>query len=40
MAKIPHAAQANFGLATKDMKRKDVDEFIYIGRAYMNSNKS
>ncbi|WPO79663.1 tetratricopeptide repeat protein [Flavobacterium sp. KACC 22761] len=31
------AAQANFGLATKDMKRKDVDEYIYIGRAYMNS---
>ncbi|MDR7372468.1 tetratricopeptide repeat protein [Flavobacterium aquidurense] len=31
------AAQANFGLATKDMKRKDVNEFIYIGRAYMNS---
>ncbi|MEN2415895.1 tetratricopeptide repeat protein [Flavobacterium mesophilum] len=32
------AAQANFGLATKDMKRKDIDEYIYIGRAYMNSN--
>ena len=31
------SAVANFGLATKDMKRKDVDEFIYIGRAYMNS---
>ncbi|CAI2765557.1 tetratricopeptide repeat protein [Flavobacterium collinsii] len=31
------AAQANFGLAIKDMKRKDVEEFIYIGRAYMNS---
>ncbi|GGF18583.1 tetratricopeptide repeat protein [Flavobacterium limi] len=31
------AAQANFGLATKDMKRKDVEEFIYIGRAYINS---
>ena len=30
-------AQANFGLATKDIKRKDVNEFIYIGRAYMNS---
>ncbi|GAA6766748.1 hypothetical protein AAFH68_26910 [Flavobacterium sp. CGRL1] len=30
-------AQANFALATKDMKRKDVDEFIYIGKAYMNS---
>ncbi|GAA3758163.1 tetratricopeptide repeat protein [Flavobacterium ginsengiterrae] len=31
------AAQANFALATKDMKRKDVDEFIYIGKAYTNS---
>ncbi|MCI9844129.1 tetratricopeptide repeat protein [Flavobacterium pectinovorum] len=31
------AAQANFGLAIKDMKRKDVEEFIYIGRAYINS---
>ncbi|OXA86537.1 tetratricopeptide repeat protein [Flavobacterium hercynium] len=30
-------AQTNFGLATKDMKRKDVNEFIYIGRAYINS---
>jgi len=36
-AKNVVAAQANFGLATKDMKRKDVDEFIYIGRAYINS---
>jgi cytochrome c-type biogenesis protein CcmH/NrfG len=36
-AKNAAAAQANFGLATKDMKRKDVDEFIYIGRAYINS---
>lgn len=31
------AAQANFALATKDMKRKDVEEYIYIGKAYMNS---
>ncbi|MWB93358.1 tetratricopeptide repeat protein [Flavobacterium sp. GA093] len=31
------SAQANFALATKEMKRKDVNEFIYIGRAYMNS---
>ncbi|RZJ77462.1 MAG: tetratricopeptide repeat protein [Flavobacterium sp.] len=30
-------AQANFGLATKDIRKKDVNEFIYIGRAYMNS---
>ncbi|MFB9077525.1 tetratricopeptide repeat protein [Flavobacterium procerum] len=36
-AKNTAAAQANFTLATKDMKRKDVNEFIYIGRAYMNS---
>lgn len=36
-AKNVAAAQTNFGLATKDMKRKDVDEFIYIGRAYINS---
>ena len=36
-AKNTAAAQANFGLATKDIKRKDVNEFIYIGRAYMNS---
>jgi len=36
-AKNAAAAKANFGLATKDMKRKDVDEFIYIGRAYINS---
>jgi tetratricopeptide (TPR) repeat protein len=30
-------AQANFALATKDIKRKDVNEFIYIGKAYVNS---
>jgi predicted Zn-dependent protease len=33
------AAQANFALATKDMKKKDVEEFIYIGKAYMNTAK-
>lgn len=33
------AAQANFALATKDVKKKDVEEFIYVGKAYMNSNK-
>lgn len=32
------AALANFGLATKDMKRKDVDEYIYIGKAYTNAD--
>ncbi|MNK61904.1 tetratricopeptide repeat protein [compost metagenome] len=36
-AKNSAAAQANFALATKDMKKKDVNEFIYIARAYMNS---
>ncbi len=30
------AAQANFNLATKDIKKKDVEELIYVGRAYMN----
>jgi predicted Zn-dependent protease len=33
------AAQSNFALATKDMKRKEFQEFIYIARAYMNSEK-
>ena len=37
-AKNAAEAQANFALAAKDMKRKDVEEFIYIGRAYMNSS--
>jgi Tfp pilus assembly protein PilF len=32
------AAQANFGLATKDAKKKGIEEFIYIGRAFMNTN--
>ena len=33
------AAQALFSLATKDMRKKDVEENIYIGRAYMNISK-
>ncbi|TRX42290.1 tetratricopeptide repeat protein [Flavobacterium restrictum] len=33
------AAQANFALATKDAKKKDVDVPNYIGRAYMNTVK-
>ncbi|MBB4801326.1 tetratricopeptide (TPR) repeat protein [Flavobacterium nitrogenifigens] len=37
-AKNTAAAQANFALATKDMRKKDVNEFIYIGRAYINSD--
>ena len=32
-------AQAKFALATGDMRRKDFEEFIYIGRAYMNAVK-
>lgn len=36
-AKNTAAAQANFALATKDIRKKDVNEFIYIARAYMNS---
>jgi tetratricopeptide (TPR) repeat protein len=33
------AAQANFALATSDMKKKDIERYIYIGKAYMNANK-
>lgn len=33
------AAQANFALAVKDMKKKDVEEYIYIAKAYMNATK-
>ncbi|MDD5149647.1 MAG: hypothetical protein PHC28_04100 [Flavobacterium sp.] len=32
-------AQANFDLATKKLRKKDVEEYIYIGRAYMNIDK-
>src|SRR5690606_8377821 len=32
--KNPTAAQANFAKATEDMRRKDFEEFIYIGKAY------
>jgi len=32
-------AQSNFDLATKDMKKKDVTEYIYIANAYMNADK-
>jgi cytochrome c-type biogenesis protein CcmH/NrfG len=32
-------AQANFTLASKDAKKKDVEEFVYIGKAYMAANK-
>ncbi|MFV5686997.1 hypothetical protein ACM55M_00035 [Flavobacterium sp. ZT3R25] len=33
------AAQANFALASKDVKKKDVEEYIYIAKAYMAANK-
>jgi predicted Zn-dependent protease len=33
------AAEAKFVLATKDMRRKDFEEYIYQGRAYMNAEK-
>ncbi|TBX70534.1 hypothetical protein EZL74_02345 [Flavobacterium silvisoli] len=33
------AAQAKFDLAMKDLKKKDTEEYVYIARAYMNSDK-
>jgi cytochrome c-type biogenesis protein CcmH/NrfG len=33
------AAQAKFDAVTKDMKKKDIEEFIYIAQAYMNISK-
>jgi predicted Zn-dependent protease len=32
-------AQAKFALVTKDLKKKDVQEYVYIARAYMNTIK-
>ena len=32
-------AQAKFALATKDMRKKDFQEYIYVARAYMNARK-
>lgn len=32
-------AQAKFALATKDMRKKDVEEYVYVARAYMNVSK-
>jgi len=32
------AAEANFALATKDAKKKDLDESVYIGKAYTYSD--
>ncbi|MDD2821105.1 MAG: hypothetical protein PHW29_07590, partial [Flavobacterium sp.] len=33
------AAQAKFLLATKDMRKKDFEEYVYVARAYMNAAK-
>lgn len=33
------AAQAKFALVTKDLKKKDTEEYVYIARAYMNADK-
>lgn len=33
------AAQANFALATKNIKKKDLQEYVYIARAFMASDK-
>lgn len=32
-------AKSKFDLATKDMRRKDIEEYIYIANAYMNAAK-
>ena len=33
------AAQAKFDLVTKEMKKKDTEEYVYIARAFMNADK-
>ncbi len=33
------AAQSNFDLATQEVKKKDIEPYIYLGKAYMNANK-
>ena len=38
-AKNSAAAQAKFAAVTKEMRRKDFQEYIYIARAYMNAEK-
>ncbi len=38
-AKNTAAAQANFALATKDLKKKDLEEWVYVAKAYMNADK-
>ena len=32
------AADANFIMATKDIKKKDVEQYVYIAKAYMNAD--
>ncbi len=32
------AAEANFALATKDIRKKDSEQYVYIAKAYMNAN--
>lgn len=32
------AAEANFALATKDIRKKDSEQYVYIAHAYMNAN--
>lgn len=33
------AAQSNFDLATQEVKKKDIEPYVYLGKAYMNANK-
>jgi tetratricopeptide (TPR) repeat protein len=33
------AAQAKFDLVTKDLKKKDTEEYVYIARAFMDADK-
>lgn len=33
------SAQSKFAMATKDMRKKDFQEYIYVARAYMNADK-
>lgn len=33
------AAQANFALATKSLKKKETEPYVYIAQAYMNTDK-
>ena len=35
----PTAAQFNFDQATKDIKKKDIEQYIYIGKAFTNAEK-